>query len=119
MTIENLDTDQVCFNEEGKPTPYFEDLWFQMVETLGGEGNDDVSEALDLALYPEDLAQVSAILTSLAKKFEVFEASIDDVNMSGQIVAIKNELDDINSQLNEPVNLKPIIDRLETIEEQL
>jgi len=68
-----LDMDQICFDENGRPTAYFEDLWAQLVEDLGGETTNFASEAFELANFPIESAVLLAQVARLRQRIEALE----------------------------------------------
>jgi len=142
VTVENLDTDQTLV-VDGKATPYLEDLLFQIVNALGGEGSSSVITIIEEAIENPQSGRLRALVTNLTKKVDGLEASLPDtaplrglvtrliskvngleaslpdVAPGNQLLAMKKDLEDIKVQINMPINLKSITDRLHNIEKQL
>ncbi len=120
MTIETLDTDQQCFFSNGKPTPYFENLWFELVESLGGEGTETIIDTLVvLANYPEELASVQVTVKKLQKQLDAVQLMIDDVPLGSQVAQLRKTVNALAVQLERPVSLKAVYDRIGNLEKQV
>lgn len=141
MTVENLDTNQTLTNENGKATPYLEDFLFQIVEALGGEGSTDVITTIEDALESgtagrlrssiesvknrvNDLeitteSPTDSRLLSLRNRIDDLEKTLPDSTPGNRLFSMKKDLEAIEVQINTPINLKSILDRLNAIEAQL
>lgn len=119
MTILNIDVDQTCFDKSGKPTPYFEDLWFQLIESMGGENSNTAEDAFDLASFSIESANIRSRLTKVSNLVDGIEtADVDEIPYN-QLASLRKRINAIEAQLNPVIPLKSIHDRLSSIEAQL
>jgi len=115
MTLQLLDMDQVCFTGEGKPTPYFEDIWAQLIEAQGGENANTAEDGFELAVFPIESANIRARLIELSRRVDGLEAEIPLTHLAG----IRKQISDIENSLDPVIPLQSIHHRLNSIEAQL
>lgn len=140
MTVENLDTNQILTDENGKPTPYFEDFVFQIVNALGGENSSDIITTIEDALESGTVGRLRSSIERVKNRVNDLEnttestpnnslislnSRVDDLEKTvestpgNSLLSIRKDIEAIESQINTPINLKRILDRLNAIEAQL
>lgn len=108
----NLDVNWKVVDENGKPTQYFEDLWFNMVSTMGGEGGNLVSDIQD----GQKIAAFAPIISKLEKDINDLQAQ-----QQGRIdlTNIQQSIDELNAQIISRVDLTPLLNAIDTINSQI
>jgi len=108
----NFDVNWRIVDENGKPTPYFEDLWFAMVSTMGGENSNLV---FDLQVS-QKIAAFSPLLSKLSKDIEDLQAQQQN---KIDLTIIQKSIDELNSQIRNRVDLTPLINDIDSIRSHL
>ncbi len=122
MTTEFLNVEQPIIEVSGNPgfaTPYFEDFLFRLVKITGGEGDDLIQDAFDLATYPPDLPAIVGQLQKAKKDIEELKACQPSIDLLSQIKSLRRDIDDLKANEQQPVDTKGILKRLENIEVQI
>lgn len=76
---ELLDLNLPIVDENGRPTPYFEDIWYNIIASLGGEGAAPITSVITV----ETTSEQTSFLVAQVKK-------------------LRQEVDDIKNQLGDP-----------------
>lgn len=112
--VVRLDMNMQIADEEGRPTPYFESVFQQLLARTGDESDD----------FIEDLINQSSFL-SLNQKIASINQRLDEIestfsNQSGlrnSLTSLRNEVEEIRELINRPrINLTTIKQRLDDLE---
>jgi hypothetical protein len=105
----NLDVNWKIVDASGKPTRYFEELWFNMVSTMGGE-NDNLISDLQAG---QKIAAFSSIISKLEKDIQDLNAA-----QKGRIdlTNIQQGIDELRAQIQNRIDLSGINKRLDDLE---
>ena len=132
----NLDVSQQIANSDGTPSRYFEELWYSLVATTGGEDGDFVNDLIDqqkivnfsnlLHQLSDDIKSVEEGIPSLAPLVSAVESLRDEVEQLSLQIGIKQNLTDIYQKLEElelaqrpQVNLTRLEQRINDLEAQI
>ena len=102
-----------------KATPEFEDFLYQIVQEQGGESENLIEDAYDLAVAPPGFGSLHSKVLSLSKKVSDIEACVDRPSLEGVVKGIKRDIKDIQAQLTSPPDIKPLLKRIADLEAQV
>ena len=121
---ENLDIDQPIVlidpgTKEFKATPYFEDLLFGIVESIGGEGESEPTDSFDLVNMHQTLLSLPAKISALRSDFEASAQENKAIPINSKLNKQKRAIADIEQLLTsvvaENAYLKSVVSKLSPV----
>lgn len=115
VDVTRLDMNQQIVDDEGRPTPYFESIFQQILARTGDESEDfieDLQDNLDTGISLSANARISA----LNKQTEDLGRLItNDAKLSGQVDNLRKSINDLAKSIPTRTNLASIKQEIEDL----